>query len=107
MHLSMRGATDIIRRSAVRFGFAVADIRGPRRTEEVVRARKACALALRRAGYSYPEIGEALRRDHSSVQVSIKHPVHGALVLAERDPEFAEAVAAGESTPAPTRPTGP
>lgn len=93
---STNSAFHVIRRVADHLGYGVADIRGERRHARLARARKACALALRRAGYSYPEIGEALRRDHTSVQYAIKAPGHGALVLAESDPKFAEAVAAGE-----------
>lgn len=92
---SMNSATQLIRRVAEALGYGVAHIRGERRHAHLARARKACALALRQAGYSYPEIGEALHRDHTTVQYAIKHPGHGALVLAERDPVFAAAVAAG------------
>ena len=92
---SMHSATHTIRRVAGACGLRLADIRSERRQAPLVYARKACALALRRAGYSFEEIGEAMRRVHSTMVEAVQHPEHGALVLAERDPVFAAAVAAG------------
>lgn len=52
---------------ALRHGYRPADIRSPRRTLHLVRARRACAVALRRHGLSYAEVGRLLKRDHTSV----------------------------------------
>lgn len=42
-------------------------VRGPRRLSELVRCRRAIALRLRQEGCSYPEIGRALGKHHTSI----------------------------------------
>lgn len=92
--LDARRAASIIVRVAARFGLRLPDIRSEGKTEEVVRARKACALALRRAGYSFPAAGRAMHRHHTAVLSLVSSARVGALALEQEDPEFAAAVAA-------------
>lgn len=50
------------------YGVAPAELTGPRRTRSVAEARlMAYALLRDTAGMSYPEIGQALGRDHTTV----------------------------------------
>lgn len=42
-------------------------VRGPRRWAELVRCRRAIALRLRAEGASWPEVGRALGKHHTSV----------------------------------------
>jgi len=90
-----RRAADIIATVARAYGYTAAQVKGERRHSTLLKARKACALALREVGYSYPEIGALLGRDHSSVMQLINHERLGARVLVESDPRFKAAVAAG------------
>ncbi len=43
------------------------DVIGPVRSKKLVEARKKIASVLRGKGFSYPEIGAVINRDHSSV----------------------------------------
>lgn len=90
-----RRCADIVQAVARTYGYTVAAIKGDRRHATLIKARKACALALRESGCSYPEIGAILDRDHSSVMQLINHERLGALVMVETDPRFAAAVRAG------------
>lgn len=48
-------------------GIPAKRILGPRRDGPTARARQIVMYEARRAGLSYPQIGEALGRDHTSV----------------------------------------
>lgn len=48
-------------------GVRVSDLRDPRRFPHRVQARRMAARALRTAGLSLNEIGEAINRDHTTV----------------------------------------
>lgn len=63
-------------------------ITGRSRLQRVIRVRQACFLIAREHGWSYPEIGHRMNRDHSTV-------IHGcdtAQVWAERDMDYAAMV---------------
>ena len=60
-------------------GFTLRELSAPWRHRPVVVARSAACLGLRLAGWSYPQIGTLLWRDHSTVM--------GACSAAECDPE--------------------
>ena len=57
----------IIRDASVLTGIPVPDIIGHKRTKEFVRVRQAVMWEARRQGYSLPQIGRALNRDHTTV----------------------------------------
>ena len=59
-------------------------ILGKERTRTVVRARTLAALCFRHLGYSYPEIGHALRRHHTTVRHLITKADEDAHSYAER-----------------------
>jgi chromosomal replication initiation ATPase DnaA len=79
---------DLVKECSTLFKVHVRDLMGPYRYDFVVRARQALFLALRRRGWSYPDIGWFLKRDHSTVI----HGVKRALYIAERDPDYAAKV---------------
>lgn len=72
-------------------GVGLGELRGQQRWPGFVLARKAAALALRRRGLSYPEIGKALGGRHHTSAMGL---VRSAVAL-ERDARFAAAVADG------------
>ena len=67
-----------ISRAAEHHGVTVAEIKGRSRLGAVVAARQDVFLALRESGWSFPRIGRAMGRDHSTVM----HGVARALVVA-------------------------
>lgn len=95
VRVSPRRIADIIATVARCWGLTTGHLRGACRLADVVRARKAAALALRRVGLSWPAVGEALWRNHSSSMQLVNHERLGALVLEEQDQRFRAAVAAG------------
>lgn len=50
----------------------IESVRGPKRAPELVRCRQRIAVAARDMGYSYPTIGRALNRDHTTVIHAIR-----------------------------------
>lgn len=69
-----RAAPDVQRHPAAiladvarRYNVAVEAIRGPSRAASISRVRRLAYRELRAAGYSYPEIGRAVGRDHTTV----------------------------------------
>lgn len=52
---------------ASRHHITVGEMLGRRRTTQIVRARQEFYVALRRKGFSYPEIGRIVGRDHTTV----------------------------------------
>ncbi len=82
---------DVIARVGRLYGLRRADLFGGSRTQLVVRAKRAAHLVLRRVyGLSYPELGRALECDQQTSRASVK----GGERLLERDPRYAEQVAA-------------
>lgn len=61
----------ILARVANEAGFTVAELLKGRR-QDAVDARLEAYIALREAGYSYPEIGRFVGRDHSTVMHALK-----------------------------------
>ena len=66
-----------INRAAEHHGVTVAEIKGRSRLGHVVAARQDAFLALREAGWSFPRIGRAMGRNHSTV-------LHGVAVAEAR-----------------------
>ena len=60
-------AKSVIAQVSQGHGVKVAEIIGTRRFPRFVDARMAVAVRLRELGWSTPQIGEALHRDHTSV----------------------------------------
>lgn len=58
---------DMIASVEKRRGLRPGTVIGVRRDARAASARQECYLRLRVAGLSYPEIGRAMRRDHSTV----------------------------------------
>lgn len=50
-----------------RSGYTEQDILSRRRQKDLVDARQVIAKELRAKGYSYPQIGKAMNRDHSGI----------------------------------------
>lgn len=67
------------------FGVSEADLIGRRRSRRLTPARQAAAYALRRAGLSLVEVGELLRRDHTTIIYSVRQ----AEARATTDPAYA------------------
>lgn len=57
----------IIHRACELYGVEADDIKAGRRTNEVMRARRAASWLLRRHGLSLPKIGKLLNCDHTTV----------------------------------------
>lgn len=72
------------------FGVRVAELKGSGRPRQWAQARWAVAMLARRDGYSWPEIGRALKKDHSSMIYGFKK----GLELLREDDDYAEAVQA-------------
>lgn len=64
---SPAGLKDIVRTVSRDMGEDAADILGPCAMRRYVIVRRAIAVAARAKGYSFPQIGHALNRDHSTV----------------------------------------
>lgn len=62
---------EAIKCAADAYGFKRRDILGRKRTKDVSEARHV-AMYLCRPQFSYPEIGRAFKRDHSSVVHAVK-----------------------------------
>src|SRR5436190_20395165 len=61
-------AEDIIARAAWQYNLRAADIRAPRRMARYVKARRlAMALCRHLLGWSYEDLGQVVRRDHSNI----------------------------------------
>ena len=58
---------EVLQGSADWVGVSVEAMLGPRRFQELVKARRIAAVALRIMGYSYPEIASLMDRDHTSI----------------------------------------
>lgn len=60
-------AREIAVEVAARLRLTLDDIRSPRRTQDLLAARRLIAALARQAGASLPEIGRVINRDHSTV----------------------------------------
>jgi len=69
-------STIAIRMAAEHGGVTVGQLRGRQRRREVVYARWAAMYALHRIGFSYPMIGRAFSKDHSSVMYGVSRVEH-------------------------------
>ncbi len=54
------------------YGVPVSEILGRRRARRMVKPRQLAMAALRELGYSFPEIGGAFQRDHSTAQYACR-----------------------------------
>jgi len=52
---------------ATHYGYTLEELLGPRRNRTLAKARHVAMLLARQQGLSYPELGRAFRRDHSTV----------------------------------------
>lgn len=57
---------------ATAFGVRVFDLLGRERSKQLTSARAAFMLWLYEGGFSYPEVGRMLRRDHTTVMVAVR-----------------------------------
>lgn len=80
---------EIILRCAHLFGVPTARVKGYARAEGAREARFALYAALRRRGWSYPQIGDFLDRDHATVI----HGVRKAEAMVAACPDYAAKVA--------------
>ena len=60
-------ALDVLAQEAATAGFTSERVRGPKRDVELVAVRRRIIHRLRVAGYSLPEIGRTINRDHTTV----------------------------------------
>lgn len=72
-HIHSRHSIDLIVAGVARkHGLSVAELKSSGRASHLVRARKDAAIALRAQELSYPTIGRALDRDHTSIMALVK-----------------------------------
>ena len=62
---------EVIKSVCETVGVLPAHVLSPMRYHELVTARRLIAFKLREQGWSYPRIGRALRRDHSTIHALI------------------------------------
>ena len=79
---------EIIEAGALMFNLTLEDIYGDNRSKYICRARFAIYKGLLLRGASRPQIAKWMKRDHSTV----KHGIHRADYMWERDPEFRQCV---------------
>jgi Bacterial dnaA protein helix-turn-helix len=60
-------AEDIAADIAARYGWKLSELQGRSRTQEACTLRKLIAAVLRSKGFSYPAIGRALNRHHTTI----------------------------------------
>lgn len=65
-------ARPLIKSVAERNGVSIEAITGPGAYQSIVRVRDEVCWVLRRSGFSYPEIGIAVNRDHTSVMAAVR-----------------------------------
>ena len=63
---------DVVQFVSDKTGVSVSDIYSGSRLRDIVAARVECYEMLRSMGYSFPKIGEAMGRDHSTIIVMLK-----------------------------------
>ncbi len=68
---SLRGVEELVAQGCLVGGISVTEFYGRGRTAHVCRARAVVWIALRRRGWSYPEIGWLSGRVHSTVMYAI------------------------------------
>lgn len=69
------GLAEIVVMTANRLGYPVKSVRREGQTAPVVAARRVIAHKARAEGYSYPQIGRALNRDHTTVMSLLRGKV--------------------------------
>lgn len=75
---------EIVKSVEARFGLTRGAVTGCNRQKHIARARHAACHIARKNGYSLPEIGRAIGRDHTTVINSLNRAEH----LLETDPDF-------------------
>lgn len=92
MSAASNDAAEVVRRVAAMLGSTRAAVCGRSKNANDMRARRACAVALRRRGLSLPAVGQALGgKDHST----IAHALRRAKEAHADDAMFDAAVLAG------------
>jgi chromosomal replication initiation ATPase DnaA len=71
-------ARDVLQRVSVRYGVSVDALRSRSRMQLIAEARKMAYTVLRAQGRSYPEIGRALGRDHTTVIAGVRRTMREA-----------------------------
>jgi len=69
-------------------GVPASEIAGPDRTDRVCRVRNAVAVVAHELGRSYPQLGAALHRDHTTIMSGVAR----AKKLAGREHEYADLI---------------
>lgn len=64
--------TRVIATAGHHFSVSADDITGPGRSHDIVDARHVAAWLLRESGWSFPQIGEAMGKDHTTVMHGVK-----------------------------------
>jgi chromosomal replication initiation ATPase DnaA len=62
----------LVRSISTESGMQLADILGPNRSRRLFHVRRTIALEARERGYSFPQIGRALNRDHSTIVHAVR-----------------------------------
>jgi hypothetical protein len=82
--MDIKKRTELIDRNLYRYllsicgdsRFLLSEVFGRRRTKRIVAARTQCILFLKDLGWSYPEIGELMGRNHSTIMGYVKKKTH-------------------------------
>ena len=62
----------------------LADVVGTKKTASLTAARVECWALVRKAGFSYPEIGALWERDHTTIMAALKNLKPGKILPTER-----------------------
>jgi chromosomal replication initiation ATPase DnaA len=65
-------------------GWSFKDVVGKRRTKDITKQRHYLMWILRMSGFSFPIIGKAFNRDHSTVISAVKKGFHEDLPVSEK-----------------------
>lgn len=84
----MSNAITTIERASAVTGIPVSDLRGPSRVRDICLIRWAAMAAMRSKGMTYPAIGRAMHRDHTTVINGVRQAGR----YAARDAEYAQFV---------------
>ncbi len=99
--MTRASAHEVVRQVSLLRGIPVHQVLGHKRWHDLHRARYEIASILRGMGMSYPEIGRAMNRDHSSIHVLLNGKPRNPKLYINDDAHttFARLVAGGDWRP--------
>ncbi len=99
--MTRASAHEVVRQVCLLRGVPVHRVLGHRRWPELHKARFEIAMIMRGMGISYPEIGRAMNRDHSTIHVLLNGKARNPKLYINDNPSttFARLLAGGDWRP--------